>query len=325
MDRALPRPLSFTRWFVGVPIFALFVALSVLHLNLEGRPYGMLAFLGVAAALVTIRRPLVAAAFVIGTSAFLQVATFGTGHADQLDLAEAALERVLAGQSPYGVLLNNETGGVNPFAYGPLALVTGLGDRMLELVATTAVLGVLTWQRAWITLCLLAASPMVVQSMTGGNEGVPTLLLALGFVVLRTHPKHGMVLIALAGAVKPHVVTWFLPAIGFAGWSAGAWLIGVSALLWSPVLLWGVGSYIHSLRLVYDAPQMEGFESLGLDVPWVRYLSVPVMLAGLWVKRWNHALLVGAVAYTLVMFFGAWAHLGYLTLIVVTVGLALEA
>lgn len=328
MTRTLPalRPLTLglTRRQIGSFIFAGFVVYAALSLAAAARPYGALALLGAWAAVAFANRPLGVAA-TVGTSAFLQLCHIGIVYADQVDLGQAAFGRVLTGQSPYGVMYTNDIGGLNPFAYGPLALLTSLGGRPLEFVAHLGVLGLLAWQRAWITLGVMAAGPMVLGSTLGGNDGVPALLLGGALVVMQTRPRLGMAGLAIAAAVKPHIAAWFVPMIGFAGWTAGAWLIGASALLWSPLLVWGLGTYIESARMVYGAGEPTTGPTLGVNVPVIRLLALPVALAGILVRRWDRALLLGSAVYVMVMFFGSWAHWGYATAPVVAAGLAVES
>lgn len=325
MERTLPAlnllPIIGRRR-IGSLIFAGFT-IYVVSVLAWGRPIGLLALFGawVAVAFANNRVGIIA---IIGTSAFLQLAHFGVVYADQIDVSRAALDRILTGQSPYGVLYENAVGGVNGYPYGPLALVTSVGGWPLEFAASVGILGLLAWQRAWITLGIMAAGPMTLGSTIGANDWLPALVLGFGLVQLRERPRSGMILLALAAAIKPHAGAWFLPAIGYAGWSAGAWLIGTSAILWSPVLFWGIGSFLESARIMYGTGEPSKLPSLGLNVPIIRLLAAPVAVAGLLVRRWDHMLLVGAVVYMMVMFFGSWAHWGYAVAPVMAAGLALE-
>ena len=266
-----------------------------------------------------------AAAAIIATSMALQLGYVGIGYSDQVDLGLAALDRVVAAQTPYGVMYENRAGGTNPFAYGPLAMVTALGGPPLELLASALLLATIAYTRSWLTLCLVAGfPPYVYQAATGVNDYTVSLFLAAGLLALRSRPRVGMLTLAAAAAMKPYAAAWFLPAIGFAGWSAGSWLIGASVALWSPVLLWGVGSYLESLRLVATATAPPGWATNSIPIPWVRLLGIPIALAGLLARQWHVSILIGSAAFTAVMFFGDWASLGYWVALLPITGMAVE-
>jgi hypothetical protein len=309
------------RWAIGLGIFTALLTLTVQRLVLEGRPSALLALLPVPLALWW-RRSHVTAGALIVSSVVLQLSYIGIDYADQVDLGRAALSRVLDGESPYGEILVNREGGLNPFAYGPLAMLTAIPGEPLEMAACAGLLMLVGATRSWLTLGFLAAFPPIVASSQGGNDYVPALLLTGGLLALRSHPRMGMVVIAVAAAVKPYAAAWFLPAIGYAGW-AGMWLIGTCVVLWSPVLAWGIGNYIESLRLVYLA-QPPGTGSHSIPLPWVRILSAPIAISGLFVHRWEFSVLIGSTAYIAVMFFGEWGTMGYWIAVLPITGIALE-
>lgn len=317
------------RWAVGLALFTAMASLPALHLALyQERGWALLGSMGVAVATTGVvrRQAWLAAAAVIATSGFLQLGYIGIGHSDQVDLGRYAFERVFVeGESPYGVLYTNETGGLNPFAYGPLAMLTALGGVPLELLASLGLLGTIALTRSWLTLCVVSGfPPYIYQAPTGINDYSVSLLLLGGWLALRSRPHLGMVLLALAAAIKPYVAAWFLPAIGLAGWGAALWLVGVSALLWSPVLAWGIGSYVESLRLVVTASAPSGWPSNTISLPWVRWLAFPVAVAGLFVRRWDLAILLGSGAFVAIMFFGEWASLGYWVAVLPVTGITVE-
>ncbi len=316
------------RWAIGIALFSAMASLPALHLALyQDRSWALAGIVGVAAgaAGVVRRRADVAAVSVIGTSMLLQLGYIGVGYSDQIDLGRYALDRATQGLSPYGVLYVNETGGQNPFAYGPLAMVTARLGVPLELFASLALLATIAITRSWLTLCVVAGfPPFVYQAATGINDYSVSLLLLGGWLAVRSRPRLGVVLIAVGAAIKPYVAAWFLPALGYAGWAAGAWLIGVSLLLWSPVAVWGIGNYIESLRLVVTASAPSGWPSNTISLPWVRVLALPLMVAGLFARRWEHAILLGSAAFVAIMFFGEWASLGYWVAVLPVTGVAIE-
>lgn len=315
------------RWALGLCLFATLASLPALHLaTYQDRPWALLAIIGVLVASLEVwKRPMVAAAAIVATSLFLQVSYVGVGYSDQIDLGRLALARALDGDSPYGFLFTNRTGGVNPFAYGPLAMLTSIPGPAFELAASALLLATIAATRSWLTLCVVAGfPPFIYQAITGINDYSVALLLTLALLALPTRPTTGMALLAIAAAVKPYAAAWFLPAVGFAGWAAGLWLIGLSLILWSPLLVWGVGSYVESLRLVVNAAAPEGWASNTIPLMWVRLLALPLSLAGLLMRRWEHAVLLGAAAFVAVLFFGRWASLGYWVAVLPITGIALE-
>ena len=315
------------RWITGIAIFTAMAALSALHLAVyQDRPWALAAAFGPIVALATFRRrPHVAAASLIAASILLQLSYIGIGYSDQIDLGRRALERAVEGASPYGVMYANSAGGTNPFAYGPLAMLTAMGGPPLELVASLGLLATIAATRSWLTLCVVAGfPPYIYQAATGVNDYTVSLVLTSGLLALHTRPRVGMLLIAAAAALKPYAAAWFLPAIGFAGWSAGAWLIAASVVFWSPVLFWGVGSYLESLRLVATATAPPGWATNSIPLPWIRLLGFPIALSGLLARRWHIAILIGSAAFTAVMFFGDWASLGYWVALLPITGIAVE-
>ncbi len=327
MQVARVRPVAVPRrWAIALSLFAFLVTLAIMNLAYQGRPWGALAYIGVGAASVAAwRRPMVAAGFVIATSLFLQLAHAGIGYSDQTDISRMALERTLTGESPYGYVYTNRVGGLNPFPYGPLAMLTAQLAPAIEVVALAGTLALVAWRQAWITLAVVAGFPWMIYIATmGGNDGLPAFGVTLGMLLLQSHPRLGMATLAVAGAVKPHVATFFLPAIGYAGWTAGAWLVGMSAILWSPVLSWGVGNYLESLRYAAEAKTPLGWQRNTIPLPWVRVLAIPLTFAGLFVRRWEHAVWLGSAAFVAVMFFGEWGSLGYAIVFLPIAGIALE-
>lgn len=315
------------RWIAGIAIFTAMAALPALHLALyQDRPWALAAGIGPIAAVATFRRaPYVAAGSLVVSSVLLQLGYIGVGYSDQIDLGRAALDRVVAGQSPYGVMYANSAGGTNPFAYGPVAMLTAMGGPPLELIASICLLATIAATRSWLTLGLVAAfPPYVYQAATGVNDYTVSLVLTAGLLALGVRPRVAMLLIAVAAAMKPYAAAWFLPAIGFAGWSAALWLVGATMVLWSPVLSWGVGSYIDSLRLVATAAAPPGWATNSIPVPWVRLLGVPIAFSGLLARQWHIAILIGSAAFAAVMFFGDWASLGYWVALLPITGIAIE-
>ena len=322
-----PERIS-VRWIVGLALFAALAGLPMLHLALhQGRPWSFAAIAGiaVAAAAVVARRSGFAATSIIATSLFLQLGYVAIGYSDQIDLGRLAMERASDGDSPYGVMYVNRTGGSNPFAYGPVAMLTAQLGVPLEMASSLGLLGIVAATRSWVTLCVVAGfPPYIYQAATGINDYSVALLLLGGLLLLRQYPIAGVVLIAVAGAVKPYVGLWYLPVIGYAGWVGGTWLLAASAILWSPLIIWGLASYIESLRLVVTAPTPQGWPSNSIAIPIVRWLAIPISALGLLARRWEIAVLIGSAAFAAFMFFGEWASLGYWVVLLPVTGVAFE-
>jgi hypothetical protein len=156
---------------------------------------------------------------------------------------------------------------------------------------------------------------------TGVNDYSPGLLIAGGLLLLRSRPVIGAGLLALAAAIKPYAVAWFLPAIGFGGGAVAATLAGASAVLWSPLLVWGPGGYLRSVQLnagVHPVP------ANALNLPALRWLALPVTAAGLFARRWDVAVLLGALTFVVYLFFDHWASLGYWLAVIPAAGIAIE-
>ena len=53
-------------------------------------------------------------------------------------------------------------------------------------------------------------------------------------------------------------------------------------------------------------------------------LGIPIAIAGLWVRRWEVAVALGTVVFTIVLFFDHWASKGYWLAVMPIVGIAAE-
>jgi hypothetical protein len=244
---------------------------------------------------------------------------------DQIVVSQAAWERVVSGQGgPYGIGYASTDPPWSPFPYGPLALIWWLPGPSVELAAAVAVMGVLAWQRAMLTLAVFAVwEPSVWLNLVGVNDYSPGLLLLLAALALRWHPMFGSAILAVAAALKPYAFAWFLPVIGFGGAGAGVVLLAITAVLWSPLfLLWGgVGPFLETVRLAEHINRMPN----ALNMPTLRWLAIAIAAAGLWAKRWETAILIGSAAFVTFLFLDRWASYSYWMAILPASGLAIES
>lgn len=322
--RALTALLGYARAEPHVAGLALFVLLAIqpltyLAFNRQAAAAGALAL--ILAAIALRRRPLVVGLLILVASVVMRVGFVGIGYADQITVSQSAWDRVLGGGNPYGVGYASSYPPGAPFPYGPLGLIWWLPGPVIEGAAAIGLMVLLAWQRAWLTLAVIAGwDPAVYLTFVGGNDYSPALLIALAVVLLRSHPRWAGATLAVAIAVKPYAAAWVLP---FIGTGAGVTLIALSLVLWSPLLLvWGVPSF---LRTVEMAVAVHAHPENTLNLPILRWLAVPVAMTGLLFRRWEYAALVGAAAFIIFLFTDRWASYGYWLAVIPPVGLALES
>lgn len=304
MDRTLPASLRIPRPVVSLLIFGPLASLSAVHLAVyQSRPWALLALLAIpAGAAFVIRRPQAAATAIIAGSLLLMLGYAGTGYADQTDLARAAMTAVVQGETPYQV--HDLASHSNPFAYGPLAMLTAQIGPRLELVSAVVLLGVLAFARAWITLGIVAAfPPFVYLALTGINDYTPALLIVSGLLLVPSRPMLGGVLLGVAGAIKPYAAAW--------------WLL-------SPWALTGILWWLPVAPHLYDFAAMTVRLSMYTGTP-LKWLAMPVWLMGWRMRDGPAGALLGAAVFAAVMLFGAWSSLGYWIVVLPATGLALES
>lgn len=321
--RAAPRRLHLGRIDAAILLFALFGTLMAYGLAVyHGRPWALLSLLAIPAALWLRERPGAAAAAIVVGSVVLRLAYVGIGYTDQIAVSQAGAARAFSSLSPYGIGYAQTVPPGAPFPYGPLGLIWWLPGPAIELVAATLLMVLLVQQRAWLTLGLFASVPFAVYlTTTGTNDYSPGLLLAVGLLLMPQRPYLGAAVLAVTAALKPYAFAWLPALIGYAGWRAGALMIGLTAVLWSPLAVWGVGGLFRSLELsraIHPVPEN------ALNVPMLRYLAFPVAMAGVLIRRWEVAVLVGSAAFVLFLFLDRWASLGYWLAVGPISGIAIE-
>jgi hypothetical protein len=310
------------RFLLGVAVFA---AASFLTLNdavfNEGNAWALFALLAVPAAVLLRGRPRLAAIALVAGGIILRLAVAGVWQADPVAVTVAAGQAALNGYNPYGHGYAAAVPPGAPFPYGPLALLWGLPGQAVESVAAVATMLLFVLTGSWVTLGLYAADSFAVHSASQGvNDLSPGLLIAVGFLLLRNRPLLGGLVLAAAAAIKPYAFAWFPAAVGYAGLPALIGLAGGSVVLWSPLIDWGIGNYLKSVamaRAVHATPN-------ALNIPELRVLGIPIAIAGLWVRRWEVAVALGTVVFTVVLFFDHWASRGYWLAVMPIMGIAAE-
>jgi hypothetical protein len=288
----------------------------------HGRPFALLAVLPCLAAVAFRARPLLAAGCIGLGATLLRLSYLGIGSSTQIDNARLAAERAFAGFSPYGAMIPSTTGPPEPFVYGPLGLLWWQPGVVVELAASIAVTVLLIRTRSWLTLAVYSGLPFSIYlTTTGVNDYSPGFMIAMALLLVRTHRVAGSVLLGVVAAVKPYAFAWYLPVIGLGSWPAAAALVATTGLLWSPLLFWGPAGFLRSVQL---ANGMHPEPANTLNLPLLQWVSAPLALAGLFVRRWEWAVLFGSAAFVAFLFFGWWASLGYWLAVIPVTGIALE-
>jgi len=261
---------------------------------------------------------------IIAASLILRFGFVDRCCADQIIVSQAAWERVLSGEGPYGVGYASTIPPGAPFPYGPLAVLWWVPGEGVELAAALGIMAILAWQRALVTLAVFGVWRLSVWAQfIGVNDYSPGLLILIAMLVLRSRPLVGATILSVAAALKPYAFAWFFPAIGFGGWGVAAALAGTTAVLWSPLLWWGgPGAYLESVRL---AATVHEVQRAALNLPVLRWLAVPLAVAGLWVRRWEWAVLLGSAVFATFLFLDFWASYSYWLAVLPISGVALES
>lgn len=308
---------------VGLTLFALLGAFTADHAAHHGHPEAWLGLAAVPVGLAVWRRPvLVGLAIALGGFWLRMAFTALPETADQLIVGRAALDTVLTGGNPFGIGYAESQPPGAPYVYGPLALLTSALRAPGEALAAAGTMAVLALTRSFLTLGIFGGFVFVVQLGSSGiNDLVPGFLLIAGLVSLEHHRVSGATLLALAAAVKPYCLAWFPAAMGYGGVTAAVALLGVTGVLWSPLLAWGPASFLRSVEMaaaVHPVPENS------LNMPVLRILAAPIALAALLVRRWFVAVLSGAAIFLVVLFLDRWASYGYWLVVLPILGMLAE-
>ena len=301
----------------AVPAALMAWGLTVAH----GRPYALLALLPCLAAVAFRTRPMLAATCIGVGATVLRLSYLGIGYSTQIDHARSAARLALGGESPYGVLIPI-AGLAEPYIYGPLGLLWWQPGVVVEFAAAVAVTAILIRTGSWLTLAAYSGLPFAIYlTTTGVNDYSPGLLITAALLLLEIRPVAGAVLLALAAGVKPYAFAWFLPAFGFGGWQVLVALGLTTSVVWSPLMIWSPAALLRSVQLHRD---VHPDSANTLSIPIIQWAAVPIAIAGVLVRRWEWAVLVGSAAFVTYLFFGWWASLGYWLAVLPATGIALE-
>ena len=310
---------------VATIVFAAFATLTALQAALVGHAYAVVL---VALAVVVSLRSSAAVggiAFLVAGVALRVIFIGLDGYGDQIEVSQVAARAVLAGEEPYGRMFPLRLAPA-PFPYGPLALAWFLPGFVVELVASVATMGLLWATRSWLTLAFYSGVGYAIYAASmGSNDISPGLLLAAGLVLARSRRRRdvlvGALLVGAAAALKPYAFAWFPGVLGFGGVTALVGLVAATAVLWSPLLLWGIDSFLRSIELARGVhPEPE----LGLDIPILRLLALPAAAASFLSRSWELMVVLGAAAFAAVLLFDRWASPGYVLAALPVLGIALE-
>ena len=277
--------------------------------SVKGVPWGFAVLAVVPIAILVRERPwLFAIALILG-GAILRLLFVGLQDADQVRVAQAALDMVLGGGNPYGHGYAVSIPPGAPFPYGPLALLASVPGIWMEFAAAIATMALMARYRAWLALGIYAAAPLATSmTLSGTNDILPGLLITLGLLALRERSWVGGVWLALAAGIKPYAAAWFPAVVALGGANAVLVLVGVSAVVWSPLLIWGIGPFLDS---VASATQVHPVPENALNAPMLRILAVPVAIVELFSRSWLAAVILGTAVFVLVLFLDRWASVSY--------------
>lgn len=320
-SRPPARPWQ-TPLFWGIVAFGLTAPFTVADTAARGRALSLLALLVVPLSMLAWRRPATAALLIVAGGVIFRLGYVGIGVGDELTVTQAAAQVAFDGGNPYGRGYSESSPPGAPYPYGPLALLWSLPGAWIELAASAATMLLVARARAWVTLGLMAGMALFAAfTVYGGNNASPGFFITAGLLALRERPLLGGVLLAIAAALKPYAFAWFPAAIGYGGLPA---LLGsglATAVLWSPLLAWGPLSFLRSVEMAENLPH---HLPNAANVPVLRFLAVPIALASLFARRWEWAVLSGAVIFLTVLFLGRWASTAYVLAVLPILGIVLE-
>jgi hypothetical protein len=329
-------------WLAGVPALLLLVPAAI-----PGQPFwlGIPAF--AAAAVVARmtrpgRRAAVALLGLLAAGIALRIGLYGEGWSGVLAVTGAAIERVLAGLSPWNVAYPESLPPGEPFPYGPTELawywpfaLLRLDLRWVELVGSCGLLVALAARGRPIGLAVAALAPLLAMvASDGSNDTSAGIVLLAALLLAKRGPLRGGVGLALAGGFKFHALAWAPGLLLLGGFPALTALVLASLAIWAPALLLvGAGPVLASLRWAEGLHDRAGWSLAGFiqsivggTVPsWpftiTRWtggaLAVGAVVVHAWQRRpagpsWSAFLAGGLAVFLVVLYAGYWSTHGYL-------------
>jgi len=263
----------------------------------------------------------------------LRLAYYAPGSGSDVDdVTQAAIARMLAGLSPYGVGYSQSVPAGAPFPYGPLALLWYLPfdqPRRLELLVSMILVFALAARGRPLGLAIFALTvPLLVIASDGSNDTSAGLLLLIALVAAERWPRIGAAVLGVAIAFKPYALAWAPPLIGWAGINALWPMLLTAGAFWVPAAVaWGPGAIWDSLvRAEEQQLRVGAYYSLGqalkrfgspiaLGTLNLIRLAVGLVASGVAITRTrSHAAVVlgGTAIFLITLFLGAWSTYAYL-------------
>jgi hypothetical protein len=261
----------------------------------------------------------------------LRFAYVSPAGSDVDDVTRAAIARLLAGQSPYGVGYPQSVPPGSPFPYGPLALLWYLpfpSPRRLELFVSIVLLLVLAVRGRPLGLAIYAVLiPLLVVASDGSNDNSAGLLLLIALVSAERWPRVGAAVLGLAIAFKPYALAWVAPFLGWGGIALLWPMLIAAAAFWLPALIaWGPAAIHDSLSGAEVAQLRVGayyslgwaLKRFGSPIP-LELLNTVRLVVGaaasavavLRTKTHAGVIIGGTLIFLATLFLGAWSTFAY--------------
>jgi hypothetical protein len=309
------------------------VVAAVFALSIGGDPTVPMLVLPPAAALLiaaSYRRDMRVPALLLlfAAAVLVRVVIADRTGSDVLSVTTAAINRVLAGGSPYGVGYVESTPDGAPFPYGPVALLwyLPLKDRpdLIELGVSIAIAAMLLLRGRLLGSAIYATAPLLVASaVDGSNDTSLGFLLLAAFIVAGRSAALGAVLLAVAVAFKLSALAFVPVFFAWAGLRPAGAFMAASLLAWAPVAAWGIDGFAWSARAANDIHRTTiwSLGSIVRDLTGTRLVVLDQLryafgaLAAVATIRMRRSLdqvfIAGSIVYLVTLFTGTWATFAY--------------
>jgi hypothetical protein len=316
-----------------IPRLAIFLALFLgLHAGLPNPTQVAVSIAFAVVLAISIRWPiqLLALAALVVAAVVLRLSWLDNIGSDVLRVTSVAIDRALAGLSPYGYAYQSSSPPGAPFPYGPLAILLYIPfhhvEFVLELLSGLGVVAILAFQGRLIGLAVYAAAPIIVRAATdGSNDTTLGLLILLTFVTAKRWPLGAAFLLACAAGFKISALAFAPGFFLWAGLRATLMFLAGSVMVWSPLPAnWGISAFLDSLSRANNVHTASVW-SLGVIVrellhrrpdalDQLRYgFGAAIALVGVRSHRsLDQVLVIGTAAYLVTLYGGNWASSAYL-------------